>query len=112
VEPVARDSNLLLLDASAVAPSIDDAALAELLAPIRTHVADLTIARTRITDESLRLIADLPNLRRLNLSATPVTDAGIAHLSGHPVLEELVLTQTGVTDSSYDALASLPSLKQ
>lgn len=112
VEPVSRGSNLLLIDASAVAPSIDDAALASLLGPVRAQVADLTIARTRITDASLELIADLPNLRRLNLSATPVTDVGVAHLTGHPVLEELVLTQTGVTDSSYDTLASLAALKR
>lgn len=110
VEPVARDSRLLLVDFSAVAPTIDDKAIAVLLAPIREHVADLNLSRTRIGDDALVFIAGLPNLRRLNLSSTAITERGLDSLADHAVLADLVLTQTKLTDSAFDSLTALPAL--
>lgn len=112
VEPVALGSPYLLLDTSAVAPSVNDSALAELLAPVRDNIADLALARAKITDASMDLIASLPRLRRLNLTGTAVGDAGVAKLHEHPALEELVLAQSQVSDISFDTFASLPKLKR
>ncbi len=110
VEPVARGSHLLLIDFSAVAPTIDDAAVAALLTPIKEHVADLNLSRTQISDEALTFIAGLPKLRRLNLSSTAVTEHGLGALANHSVLAELILTQTKLTDSAFDTLVAMPAL--
>jgi YHS domain-containing protein/mono/diheme cytochrome c family protein len=112
VEPIARGSSLLLLDTAAVAPSVNDSALAELLEPVRGNVAELAVARAAVTDRSMDLIGALPRLRRLNLTGTAITDAGLEKLHAHPAIEELVVTQTQVSDLSYDLFASLPKLKR
>jgi hypothetical protein len=93
-----------------VAPTIDDAAVAALLTPIKDHVADLNLSRTQISDDALTFIAGLPKLRRLNLSSTAVTENGLGAMANHSVLAELVLTQTKLTDSAFDTLTSLPAL--
>jgi mono/diheme cytochrome c family protein len=110
VEPVERGSNLLWIDFAAAATSITDDDVESLLAPVRAHVAELSLSRARITDRALTVIAAMPNLRRLELRATGVTDAGVAALRSHPRLEELVLAQTHLTDASVENLAAMPAL--
>lgn len=110
VEPVARGSHLLLIDFSAVAPTISDNEVATLLAPLSEHVADLNLSRTQISDASLEFIAALPKLRRLNLSSTQITENGLVSLENHSELAELVLTQTKLTDSAFDTFTTLPAL--
>jgi len=98
------------VDTAAVAAFITDAEAAELLGPAALYIADLSLARTGITDASMDLIASMPNLRRLSLSATNVGDAGLARLAGHATLAELVLSQTSVTDAGLESLASMAGL--
>lgn len=112
VEPAFRGSPLLVIDASAVAGTVGDADVRELLGPVARQVSDLTLARTKLTDVSVELIASMPNLHRLNLGDTAVTDAGAARLAAHPALEELVLSRTKVGDAGLAALAAAPKLKR
>jgi hypothetical protein len=95
-----------------VAPTVDDAALAALLAPLREHVADLNLSRTPITDASLAFISGLPNLYRLNISSTTVTEQGLGSLAEHPKLGELVISQTRMTDAAFEPLLALPALER
>jgi uncharacterized membrane protein len=111
-EPLGEGSSLLWIDFAAAAPSIDDARAAALLEPLAANVAELGLARARIGDATLALLARLPRLERLDLRATPLTDAGLARLAGHARLRELVLAQTGVTDAAVDVVLALPALER
>lgn len=111
VEPVSRESPLLVIDAAAVAGSLGDAEVESLLRPVAGQVSDLSLARSKVSDQSMDLITALPHLRRLNLSATSIGDAGVARLSEHAALEELIITQTAVTDAGLAAIARAPKLK-
>ncbi|MDA1213545.1 MAG: ABC transporter permease [Planctomycetota bacterium] len=47
---------------------------------------DLRLAKTNITDRGTRLLIDLPNLKRLDVTGTPVTRRGVSVLSGVDVV--------------------------
>lgn len=111
VEPVSQGSPLLVVDFSAVARDVGDEDVKSLLTPLREQIADLTLARSKISDAVMETITAMP-LRRLSLAATAVGDAGIARLAKAATLEELVLTQTKVTDESLAVIAELPRLRQ
>ncbi len=112
VEVVAKGSNLLIVDFAAAAPEMGDAEVAALLEPVLEQVADLSLARSRITDEALKLVVRMPNLSRLDVRETAVTDAGVAVLAGHKHLAELVLARTHITDAAVENLLALPALKR
>ncbi|HEV8112655.1 MAG TPA: c-type cytochrome domain-containing protein [Planctomycetota bacterium] len=111
-ETIAKDSNLLIISFSAVAKDTGDAEAQALLEPILAEVAELSLARSKITDASMALCARMPNLSRLDVRDTGVTDAGIADLAGHAQLAELVLARTHLSDAAVDALLKLPALKK
>ncbi|MDH5778755.1 MAG: hypothetical protein OEZ33_11125, partial [Gammaproteobacteria bacterium] len=56
---------------------------------------------TKITDESLRHLANLKELRRLNLRKTKVTDAGLENLKRNSKLEALDLAYVDVNGSGF-----------
>ena len=112
VEPVEEGSTLYWVDFAARATTIGDAEVRALLEPVLESVAELGLARTKVTDETVRLAARMPNLVRLDLRGTPVTDAGIAALAGHPSLAELVIPSTGLTDGAVAHLLKIPNLRK
>jgi YHS domain-containing protein/mono/diheme cytochrome c family protein len=112
VQPVAQGSNLLWIDFAAPGTRADDAMVERLLAPVTEQVAELTLARTSISDAALTVVAKMPRLRRLDLRATKVTDAGLARIKGNAALVELVLVRTKLTDASVDTLLSLAHLER
>src|SRR5262249_22594288 len=62
-----------------------------------------------LTDESLAVIAGMPELRELNLYRTRVSNTGIARLTGLKNLTAVDLRYTRVTSTGVDALpAALP----
>lgn len=112
VQPVAADAAELWVDFAAPAAGIGDAEAAELLGPLTEHVAELNLSRTQISDATLKRVARMPRLRRLELRATGVTDAGLNELAGHEALAELVLTQTRLTDAAAEIISQLPELRK
>lgn len=62
---------------------VGDAALARLIPLMKFLPAgvDLRLANTPITDRGARLLIDMPNLRRLNVTGTAVTRRGVSGLS-------------------------------
>lgn len=112
VEPLARESPLVIVDAAAAASSFGDDEVAQLLGPLVENIADLSLARSTITDRSMALITTMPHLRRLNIAGTAVGDEGLKLLARHQRMEELVLTQTAVTDAGLASVADLPSLRR
>jgi hypothetical protein len=88
----------------------DDARMAGIL-PIKENIAHLDLARTAITDASLKTVASLPRLVRLDLRQTKVTDKGVQDLAECKNLAYLNLYGTEVTDASIPALSSLKTLR-
>lgn len=75
-----------------------------------SHVDDLDLQGTRITDEGLIHLKRLPMLRILELSGTQITGEGLAHLSECASLTHLNLHETQVVDSSLVHLKQIPNL--
>jgi YHS domain-containing protein len=112
VEPVAPGSNGLLVDVSAIAAQVDDALAARLLAPLRAHLVDVTLARAAIGDATLELLAGAPHLARLDVRGTAITSAGLQHLVRLASLQELVVAQNTLDGAALDALIACRSLER
>lgn len=112
VEVVARGSNRLRVDFAAVAKKTKDPDAERLLKPILPQLESLSLARCGIGDETVKLLADAPRLRRLDVRGTQVTDAGLAAFARHPSLRELVVVQTKLTDAAVEAILTMPALQR
>jgi len=110
VQPVAQGSPYLWIDFAAPASRTTDSDASALLEPVAEQVAELSLARTKITQSSLALVARMPHLRRLDLRATELGDAALGELGKHGALEELILAQTKVTDGAVETILALPKL--
>ncbi len=67
----------------------------------RTDTIVLQMANADVTDETLRYLAGLKELRELDLNNTQVTDAGLKELSELPKLRDLRLARTRITDDGF-----------
>ena len=108
--PLAQNTNLLEVDFNLVGDKVDDSTLSQ-LAPADQQVFALNLAKTKITDDGLKVLEPLKNLRRLHLENTKIGDAGLAHLKDLTNLEYLNLYGTQVTDSGLSQLEGLKNLK-
>jgi sugar lactone lactonase YvrE len=66
----------------------------------------------RVNDETLKLLADQRDLRRLELSGTAVTSAGLVHLKDLTNLEHLNVCLTAVDDEGLAYLANLKNMRR
>ena len=65
----------------------------------------------RPTDEDMRSIGKLNNLRRLILAGSAVTDAGAVHLKNLTRLAELDLSQTKIGDAACNTWPDCSALR-
>lgn len=65
-----------------------------------------------LTDDGVRLLAQLPHLERLDLSGTAISDDGVRHLAAIPTLRHLSLAWTRVTDAGVGTLGALRALER
>ncbi len=70
----------------------------------------LQLVFTSITDDGLKVIAALPELKRLNTDSHVITDTGIGHLKTLPKLDHLSLRVSHLTDASLEHIAKIKSL--
>lgn len=83
-------------------PDVDDAVVARLRGFDRLRELDLS--ESKVTDESLKTLAELPALASLRLKNTKITDAGFkASLAAKESLSRLDLTGTAVADETVAA---------
>ena len=70
--------------------------------------------RIRISEDGLAAIAQLPDLRALNvISNTSITDAGVAHFRNSPNLEHLEVSDSKLTDAGLERLVvDCPKLRR
>jgi len=64
-----------------------------------------------VTDEGLAAIKDWKKLKRLNVHGAKISDTTLAHISGITTLESVDVGSAMVTDVGVERLASLPNLK-
>ena len=110
LQEVLPDSPLLSVGYLLESKKVDDELL-NLLQPISRNIAVLRLPRSKITDRSLALVGEMPNLVQLDLSQTRVTDGGIKKLKGLEHLRSLNLFGTAVGDPSLRTSARLASLR-
>src|SRR5207247_10412717 len=87
---------------------VGDAGLAHLKST--TRLVQLTLNGTRVTDDGLALLRELPcrrSLQTLHLASLPITDEGLSHLRDFERLEILNLSDTRVTDDGLRHVARL-----
>jgi uncharacterized membrane protein len=84
----------------------------ENLKSISPQLIELNLAWSSISDDELKIISDLKELRRLYLDHTNISDLGIAHLRTLQNLYYLNIVGTKVSDGVTDALKELKELTE
>lgn len=112
VETIDPATGLLWVSFAAV-PMADDASVQTLLEPLAPFIGELSLARTRITNQSLQLVAGMPRLSRLSIAHTACTVDGLASLEQLASLEVLSLAGTRMDDSAAALISTgFSSLEQ
>jgi Leucine Rich Repeat (LRR) protein len=76
------------------------------------HLTTLDLGGSRgLTDDGLRHLARLPELRHVNLGGCPITDRGLAVLRELPKLESIGLAWTHTTDAGAAHLAACDAIR-
>jgi hypothetical protein len=112
--------------ASAFGQEVDfkDADLANLVRRYSDRIWGLHLGNTKVTDEGLRFLKEIPELRHLGLGeegpwdfshkplpeTSRITDAGLAHLRDLKQLQSLHIRGLSVTDAGLDSLSGLSNL--
>ncbi len=75
------------------------------------RVIELNVERKEISDEDLRSICELTELKRVSLYGSAFDQAGLKGLSGAGRLEALGIGNTAITDQALVWIAEIPSLR-
>lgn len=110
VEPIAAGSPALKVDFFGVA-NFQAAQLKE-LSRISEQVVTLNLNKMPLTENEMTVIAQMKNLRKLNLSFTGINGASLKKLSALEHLKHLSLSGTNINESDLTTLAAFPSLKK
>src|SRR5437588_815096 len=62
------------------------------------HLETLNVTGTRVTNDGLNLLVDLPELNLLRIGGPAITDAGMARLKSMKQLKQLILWDCPLTD--------------
>ncbi|MFT3747031.1 MAG: FN3 associated domain-containing protein [Agriterribacter sp.] len=82
----------------------------EELLPLKEQIVELNLARMPVKDDDMKVIQQMPNLRKLNLNYTDITDNGIGLLSNVKSLREVALSGTATTANALEKILPLPDL--
>ena len=104
-----KPSDGLILETVDVAPTFNDAQLAQ-LAKFAPYIVEADLARTAITDAGFDTLATFTHLRSLHLESTAITGSGLAKLAPLTQLTYLNLSGTRVTQAAASPLASMKNL--
>jgi hypothetical protein len=110
VQSVGDGSPLLSVTCAGRGDEIDDATVLQ-LEPLREHVTELDLGRSKVGDEACKLLAKMPRLVSLDLRQTQVGNHGVAALAACAELRSLNLFGTKAGDYALAALAGLKQLE-
>ena len=112
----ARDSDLPVLlkapqlqDVSLNGPEVTDQSM-KIVGQLH-DLRELQLWNTQISDNGLAELANLRKLRLLNLYGTPFTSAALPHIAKLQSLERLQLSNTTISDQNVELLAKLKQLR-
>ncbi|KAF9679729.1 hypothetical protein SADUNF_Sadunf06G0044700 [Salix dunnii] len=77
-----------------------------------SHLENLNLSFTSVTDSGLRKLSGLTSLRSLNLDARQITDSGLAVLTSLTGLTRLDIFGAHITDSGTNCLKYFKNLKE
>ncbi|OAI40678.1 hypothetical protein AYO40_04505 [Planctomycetaceae bacterium SCGC AG-212-D15] len=90
--------------------TFDDERLNELL-PRLEKASEVSLVRSAVSDEGMKILAKLPLLRSLLISGgDSITDKGVSYLRKAVNLRELYLRETRITDKALTHVGKLPSV--
>jgi len=111
IVPVSVETpQLLSVEFISTYSKIGDEQIKELYA-IAPNIVELNLAKTKITDEGMKVVGALARLNRLNLNNTQISDSSLANLASLTELEWLNLYGTSISDDALPHLAKLRKLK-
>ncbi|MEM7390820.1 MAG: c-type cytochrome domain-containing protein, partial [Verrucomicrobiota bacterium] len=108
---LAQNNPLIRVDFGYAEGEVTDAQL-DLLENVKTHLTELHLAKSKVTDAGLKKISGMSRMTRLHLEKTGIGDAGLRHLEDLKHLEYLNLYETEVGDAGLDALTGLKGLRK
>jgi hypothetical protein len=105
---IAEGSNFVMANFVNVVP-FNKASL-QALKNINEQLVVLKLTNLPINDNDLKIVADLKNIKKLNVENTLITDDGMAYLKQLPQLEQLNLYGTNISDEGIIQLTDLKNL--
>jgi hypothetical protein len=107
---IAEGSNFVMANFVNVVP-FNKASL-QALKNINEQLVILKLTNLAIDDNDLKIVADLKNIKKLNLENSLITDDGMAYIKQLSQLEQLNLYGTNISDEGLIQLTSLKNLSQ
>jgi hypothetical protein len=77
-----------------------------------SRLKNLSLGRTKVTDQGLTALSVCKDLRWLELCGLPITDEGLAHAKGSVKLTQLFLDGTKITAGSLPLITSFTELEE
>ena len=105
---IAEGSNFVMANFVNVVPFNNSSLQA--LKSINEQLAVLKLTNLPINDNDLKVVADLKNIKKLNVENTLITDNGLDYIKQLSQLEQLNLYGTNISDEGLMQLASLKNL--
>ena len=105
---IAEGSNFVMANFVNVVP-FNKASL-QALKNINEQLVVLKLTNLPINDNDIKIVADLKNIKKLNVENTLITDNGMEYIKQLSKLEQLNLYGTNVSDEGLMELASLKNL--
>ncbi|WP_309046037.1 hypothetical protein [Marinobacter sediminicola] len=81
------------------------------LAGVSGYVVFLNLENADISDQGIRVLPELPELRGIDLDGTEVTDKAMERIAEFKNLEEIWIEGTSVSDVGFSCLHSLKNLR-
>ena len=105
---IAEGSNFVMANFINVVPFNN--AILQALKNINEQLVVLKLTNLPINDNDIKIVADLKNIKKLNVENTLITDNGMEYIKQLSQLEQLNLYGTNVSDEGLMELASLKNL--
>ena len=107
---IAEGSNFVMANFVNVVP-FNKASL-QALKNINEQLVILKLTNLAIDDNDIKIVADLKNIKKLNLENSLITDDGMTYIKQLSQLEQLNLYGTNISDEGLIQLTSLKNLSQ